>query len=89
MSVRFRSPFDEERVCPWLDYIVVEPGGTITVPDEQWPNWVAGGWEPLDPDPATPPPPPATPPPSVSTTGTPAPSPVTPAPPATSAGSDA
>jgi hypothetical protein len=51
MSVRFKSTFDEERVCPWLNDLIVEPGGVITVPDDQWENWTAGGWEPLDPNP--------------------------------------
>lgn len=91
MTVRFRSTFEEERVCPWLDYLVVEPGGTINVPDEEWESWVAGGWEPLDPDPRSKPAPaPAVSQPSAPATAV-APAPVTPppAPPATPAASAA
>lgn len=87
MTVRFRSTFEQERVCPWLDYLVVEPGGIIDVPDEEWLSWKTGGWEPLDPDPAaapalppTPPPAAVTPPAPPAPPATPAPAPTTPAP---------
>jgi hypothetical protein len=81
MTVRFKSMFEEERVCPWLGDLIVEPGGMITVPDEQWESWKAGGWEPLDPDPAKPPTP------AVPQSNAPAPAvaPTPPAPPATPA----
>lgn len=97
MTVRFKNPFGEDRVCPWLGYTVVEPDGVIDVPDDQYPNWVAGGWEPLDDDPSprdpkpasTPPnpPAPATPPPSTAPPAAPKPAPVSA--PGTSAGSNA
>jgi|ERR1700761_1437045 len=42
------------RVLPTLGWISVEHGQEFTVPDEEWPHWVAGGFTPLDPDPAAP-----------------------------------
>jgi hypothetical protein len=48
---RFRNDFGEDRVVPTLGYALVPPGDTVTVPDDEWEHWVAGGWTPLDPDP--------------------------------------
>ena len=42
------------RVLPTLGWVSVEHGQEFTVPDEEWPHWVAGGFTPLDPDPAKP-----------------------------------
>lgn len=51
MAVRFRNDFGEGRVTPMLDYILIDPGQVITVPDGEWEHWDAGGWAALDPDP--------------------------------------
>jgi hypothetical protein len=45
---KLRQPFEEPRVVPWLGHIIVEPGQTITVPDEDLASWLEGGWEPAD-----------------------------------------
>ena len=42
------------RVLPTLGWVAVPPGGEFSVPDEEWPHWVAGGFRPLTPDPAAP-----------------------------------
>ena len=48
---RFRNDFGEGRVVPTLGYVLVEAGDTVTVPDDEWHHWEAGGWTALDPDP--------------------------------------
>ncbi|WP_034088860.1 hypothetical protein [Streptacidiphilus albus] len=48
---RFKNGFGEGRVVPTLGYVLVPDGGEITVPDDEWHHWQAGGWTPLDPDP--------------------------------------
>ena len=48
---RFRNDFGEGRVVPTLGYVLVEAGDAVTVPDEEWHHWEAGGWTALDPDP--------------------------------------
>lgn len=42
---------DGVRVLPTLGWVSVARGQEFTVPDEEWPHWVAGGFTPLDPDP--------------------------------------
>lgn len=54
MTVRFRNDHGEDRICPTLGYVLVPAGETITVPDDEYAHWVAGGWTALDPDPAAP-----------------------------------
>lgn len=48
---RFRNDLGEDRVVPTLGYALVPDGDTVTVPDEEWHHWEAGGWTPMDPDP--------------------------------------
>lgn len=48
---RFRNDHGEARIVPTLGYTEVPEGGTVTVPDEEWEHWDAGGWTALDPDP--------------------------------------
>ena len=42
------------RVLPTQGWSAVAKGQVFEVPDEEWPHWVAGGFTPLDPDPAAP-----------------------------------
>ena len=51
---RFRNDFGEDRVVPTLGYHLVKAGDQITVPDEEWDHWDAGGWTALDERPANP-----------------------------------
>lgn len=48
---QFRNDFGEERVVPTLGYVAIAAGDTVTVPDDEWHHWEAGGWTALDPDP--------------------------------------
>lgn len=43
-----KSPYAEERVCPWLDDRVVQPGEVVPVPDAQLDHWLEAGWTPAD-----------------------------------------
>lgn len=61
MTVRFRNDHGEGRIVPTLGYVLIEAGETVTVPAIEYAHWVAGGWTPLDPDPAAPVAPPAAP----------------------------
>ena len=51
---RFRNDFGQDRVVPTLGYHLVPAGEQITVPDEEWDHWDAGGWTALDPRPEPP-----------------------------------
>ena len=42
------------RVLPTQGWTAVAKGQVFEVPDDEWPHWVAGGFTPLDPDPAAP-----------------------------------
>ncbi|WP_037605842.1 hypothetical protein [Streptacidiphilus rugosus] len=48
---RFRNDHGEDRIVPTLGYILVPAGTEVTVPDDEWEHWEAGGWTPLTPDP--------------------------------------
>ena len=48
---RFRNDFNEGRVVPSLGYVLVAAEQVVTVPDDEWHHWDAGGWTPLDHDP--------------------------------------
>jgi hypothetical protein len=45
----FRNDWAVPRICPTLGFHEVDPGGTITVPDDEIEHWVAGSWTPADP----------------------------------------
>lgn len=57
---RFRNDHGEDRIVPTLGYVLIPAGGTVTVPDDEWEHWDAGGWTALDPDPRQAPAPTAT-----------------------------
>jgi hypothetical protein len=48
---RFKNGFGEDRIVPTLGFRKVRDGAELTVPDEEWEHWQAGGWVPLTPDP--------------------------------------
>ena len=48
---RFRNDHGEDRVVPTLGWAMVPAGSEVTVPDDQWHHWQAGGWTPLTADP--------------------------------------
>jgi hypothetical protein len=52
---KIRSPFDEPVRVPWLNERIVGPDEVVQVPDQYVENFLAGGWQLVDPptDPPT------------------------------------
>ncbi len=43
---KFRSPYDEDRIVPWLSSTaVVKPGEVVRVPDDLDAGFEEAGWE--------------------------------------------
>lgn len=45
---KVRSPYDDPRHVPDLDYRIVDPGQEVAVTPEQLPRFLAAGWIPVD-----------------------------------------